>query len=293
MRKLLCVIPLLALWIAAALPTGASAASTIHDDLGRTIALPHPIKRIVSLAPSITEILFAVGAGDKVVGDTVYCDYPEAAKRVAHVGGMEDPNEERIVSLRPDLVMIASESISAGEADRFSAKIRIPVYITAAHTYEGVIDNVQHLGALCGKPERTAATVRQMRSALAEARRIAGTARPKSVFVVVWSNPLMTASGASFIGDLVRLTGGRNVAESLQSPYPSYSPEALIRANPDYILIGGPGEQVHPGSLDLPWARTLTAVRAHRIIVIPSDWTDRPGPRLRFGLLAIANLLRG
>ena len=267
------------------------AAERVVDDLGRVIELDHSVRRVVSLAPSATEILFAVGAGDKIVGDTTYCDYPDAAKRIMHVGGMDNPNLERILSLKPDLVIIASQVMSAGDADQLSAKIRAPVFVTAAASYEGVITNVVQLGAICGRPKMTAQTVHEMRSALEQTRHISAKGPTRTVFVVVWDNPLVTVSGNSFVGDLIRIAGGRNIAEAIRTPYPDYSPEALVAANPDYILIDGAGEKVYPGSLNTPWAHNLEAVRTHRLIAVPSDWTDRPGPRLRFGLLAIASIL--
>ena len=172
----------------------------VTDDLGRHITLPHPPRRVVSLAPSVTEILFAVGAGEKLVGDTAYCDFPAAAKKIAHVGGPITPNGEAIVALRPDLVVMADQTISAPTADALSRKFHAPVYVTAAATYAGVEKNIVALGALIGDPALTKATLGAMEhTKRLVAKAVAGKPKPKT-FLVLWDKPLMTASGNELHG---------------------------------------------------------------------------------------------
>ncbi|BDI31711.1 ABC transporter substrate-binding protein [Capsulimonas corticalis] len=235
--------------------------------------------------------MFAVGAQDKLVGDTAFCDYPEAAKKIAHVGGPMTPSGEVIVAMRPDIVIMADQTITSSEVDQLSRKFHAPIYVTAAASYAGTEKNIAALGALVGRPAQTKATL----DAMAHARRlvqkaVAGKPKPKA-FLVIWDKPLMTASGASFMGDLVRLAGGTNVAEKTPTPYPLYSPESLVRDNPDILLTGADGTvTMHKTPAGLARLQ-LRAIRAGRCFGVPADWTNRPGPRLRWGLLEVAKAL--
>ena len=267
-------------------PLPAQAAQTVTDDLGRRVLLGHPPKRIISLAPSATEILYAVGAGSKIKADTIFCDFPPAARTLPHVGGPITPNAEKIRQIGPDLIILAEQGLPPARADVLAALWRAPVYVTAAATYADVERDIAALGALVGTREATAATLARMRAAQAAARRaVSGRPRPR-VFVVVWDKPLMTAGGGSFIGDLIRQAGGDNVAEGMGQSYPSYSPERLLRDQPDAILTGANNK-----TLDFPGARALRAVRSRRVFYVTGDLTDRPGPRLGLGLLAVARAL--
>ncbi|MEO7715096.1 MAG: helical backbone metal receptor [Capsulimonas sp.] len=264
---------------------------TVTDDLGRRITLPHPPRRVVSLAPSVTEILFAVGGQDKLVADTAYCDYPEAAKKIKHVGGPMTPSSETIVAMRPDLVVMADQNISKPTVEALSRKFHAPIYVTAAATYTGVEKNIADLGALMGDSKQTKTVL----DAMAHTRRlvahaVAGKAKPKT-FLVIWDSPLMTASGTSFMGDLVRLAGGANVADKTPTPYPLYSPESLVRDNPDIILTGAAGTKTVAKAPKGLARLHLRAIREGRCFGAPADWTNRPGPRLRFGLMEVARTL--
>ena len=262
------------------------AAVTLTDDLGRRITLPHPPRHIVSLAPSVTEILFAVGAGGKIVADTIYCDFPPQARSLPHVGGPITPSAEKILELAPDLIVLAEQGLPPARADAMAARWHAPVYVTAAATYADVEKDVANLGALAGQPKPTQDTLHRMRSVEAAVQRaVRGRARPR-VFVVVWDKPLMTAGGSSFIGDLVRLAGGVNVAEHVGDSYPSYAPERLLRDQPGVVLTGADHTD-----LAFPGAQALKAVRTRHVYAITGDLTDRPGPRLALGLLQIARAL--
>ena len=289
-----------------------AAAITVVDDLGRRITLPQRPQRIVSLAPSVTEILFAVGGGARVVADTSYCDYPSAAQKLPHVGGPMDPSAERIIAAHPDLIVIASQTLPRAEADRLSGRWRCPVFVTAAASYAGTMKNVRVLGALAGEPAATRKCLDSMNGALTYVRKnIVGRPRPRA-FVVVWQVPLMTATGSSFIGDLVKLAGGVNVAEKTPGAYPRYSAEWLVRDDPEVVLVGtdsaasgklpdisSPADarlreylsRAKPSPIHAAWRNTVLAVRAGRVRGIPGDWTGRPGPRLALGLVAMAMAL--
>jgi iron complex transport system substrate-binding protein len=278
--------PLLVLLCFVFLLLPAHASQTVTDDLGRQVVLPRSPQRIVSLAPSVTEILYAIGAGRKVVGDTVFCDFPPAAKRLPHIGGPITPSAEKILVLHPDLIVLADQTLPASEADMLAARWRTPVYVTAAATYAGVERDIAALGALVGEPKATLETLRRMRNTEKGVRRaVLGHAKPR-VFVVVWGNPLMTAGGNSFIGDLIRMAGGINIAEHSSQSYPTYSPERLLREQPDIVLTG-----IDHATLTFPGAAALTAMKQRRVFAVLGDWTDRPGPRLGLGLRAVAKAL--
>lgn len=286
MRLLFCVLALIC-WLV----PSAQAGPTVTDDLGRRVSLPHPPRRVISLAPSVTEILYAVGAQDKLVGDTAYCDYPPAAKAKPHVGGVITPSAEKIVALRADLVIMADQTLPAAQADALAARWHTPVYVTAAASYAGVERNVRDLGALAGTPGATRACVNQMEAARRQVTRaVAGHPRPR-VFVVVWENPLMTAGGTSFIGDLIRLAGGVNVAENAGTSYPAHSPERLVQERPDVILTGARGVTTRPATLPFLSRLSLPAIRTGHALAVPADWVNRPGPRLSLGLRAVARVL--
>jgi len=268
-----------------------AATDSIVDDLGRTVKLPHSIRRIVSLAPSVTEILYAVGAKDKIVGDTAYCDYPSDARKLPHVGDTVNPNAEQIISMRPDMVIMSSNLISSKEADQMAARWHTSVFITNPESYADVERNIGTLGQLLGNPKETRVTLKKMEAArLQVVRATTGKTRP-TVFAIVWDDPLMTASGRSFIGDLIRLAGGTNIAETMSGDYPTCSPEIVVQHNPDYILTSNQGSQVTQTNLTYPWRKALVASKSRHIYAVPTDWTYRPGPRLGLGLLAIAKIL--
>jgi len=293
-------------------PSMAAAPIAVKDDLGRIITLAQRPRRIISLAPSVTEILYAVGGSDRLIADTAYCDYPAAALKLPHVGGVTSANSEKILDLHPDLIIIASQTLPAGEADALQKRWQAPVYVTAAASYNGVMKNIQALGYLAGKPRPTKTCLDRMNLALRLAHKTAqGKPQPK-VFVVVWESPLMTASGTSFIGDLIRQAGGRNVAETTPGAYPNYSAEKLLHDAPDLLLTGSEGEPspvmqditspddprlqslaatLKPARLNAPWSKIVPAARKRKICAIPADWTDRPGPRLALALVLLARTL--
>lgn len=257
-------------------------------------ASPLP-RRIVSLAPSLTEILFSIGAQGSVVAVTEECTHPPAARELPKVGGITGRTIqlERIVAFRPDLVL----SIGSGQTPvvRRLNELGIPSRIIQAHTVEEVLTTVRELGELTGHTEGAREVVDQIRATVQEVTTaLAGLSpqeRPR-VFYLVWNRPLMTV-GTSFVGELIELAGGRSLFADLDQAYPQISPEAVIERDPEVIL--GPGYHGAPLSLeDLSkrggWRET-TAVRTRRVYRLDGDLMARPGPRLGEALLAIARVL--
>mgnify|MGYP001606273080 CR=1 FL=1 len=262
-------------------------AGTFTDALGRTVVLPDSPRRIVSLAPHLTEILFAVGAGDRVVGATAFCDYPEAAKRVPRIGGFSDPSIERVLAAQPDLV-IATLVGNRREIVEELIRLGLPVYVSGVEAISEIPREVRRIGAVAGRAEGGESAARPMETALAEiARRTAG--RPRvAVYYQLWDQPYMTVSDGSFIDDAIHLAGGRNVFAGLSAANPRVSLEAVVAAKPEVMILSGMGKE--GAGLASRWSRysTIPAVAGGRIHIVNSDLLHRPGPRVIEGVEQLA-----
>jgi iron complex transport system substrate-binding protein len=246
--------------------------------------------RIVSLAPSATEILFALQAGDSLVGATDYCDYPPEAAQVQRVGGFGAPNLESLLALRPDLVVAAG--FEREELIGVLRRSGIRVLDVRIRNCEETFDSIRQIGEAVDKRRQAESLVARMRADLdaVAAQNAARRRRPK-VFVEIAAQPLITAGAASFLDDLIERAGGVNVAHEIAREYPNVSAEKVIEWNPDVIVVakmGGPGDAAAQLSQRIGWA-DIAAVRKGAIIDdIPPDLLFRPGPRLIEGVKAIA-----
>ncbi|OGW63000.1 MAG: hypothetical protein A2V83_10990 [Nitrospirae bacterium RBG_16_64_22] len=258
-------------------------AGTFTDALGRKVDLPDSPRRIVSLAPHLTEILFAIGAGDSVVGVTSFCDYPEAARRVPRIGGFSDPSIELVLAARPDVV-IATLVGNRRESVEELIRLGLPVYVSGAEAIGEIPREVRRIGAVAGRAEGAESAARRMEGALAEiARRTAGRRRV-AVYYQLWDQPLMTVSDGSFIHDAIRLAGGRNVFAGLSVANPRVSLEAVAAAKPEVMILSGMGKE--GAGLASRWSRfaMIPAVAGGRIHIMNSDLLHRPGPRVIEGV---------
>lgn len=272
--------------------TGSISPIEVKDETGRTVRIPQPVRRIVSLAPSVTETLFALGAGDRLVGDTDFCDYPPEAKRKAHVGGPISPNIEAVAALHPDLV-VATREINRPDSVRSLERLGIPVYATDPQTVEQVLTSTERLGDLLGASDAARSLVAKLRQRLGEVdRRLAGLPA-KNVLMIVWLDPLMSVGRNTFMDDALRRAGARSVIDSPQS-WPSIDLEEVIRRQPDYLIISNDNaRQVQRELAELqsrPGWRRLDAVRNRRIIVL-SEGLSHPSPRLVDGIEQLAHAL--
>jgi iron complex transport system substrate-binding protein len=272
--------------------TGSMSHIEVKDETGRTVVIPQPIRRIVSLAPSVTETLFALGAGDRLVGDTDFCDYPPEAKQKAHIGGPVNPNIEAVAALHPDLVVAARE-INRMDSVRSLERLGIAVYATDPQTVEQVLASTGRLGDLLGAGEAAHSLVANLRVRLGEVdRRLAGLPA-KNVLMVVWLDPLMSVGRNTFMDDALRRAGARSVIDAPQS-WPSIDLEQVVRLQPEYLIISNDNaRQVQRELAELqarPGWRRLDAVRHRRIIVV-SDALSHPSPRLVDGIEQLARSL--
>lgn len=269
--------PLHALLGAAAMlhAAGAAAAISAVDDSGHAITLPSPATRIVSLAPHATELLFAAGAGERVVGVSEYSDHPEAAKRLPSVGGSLQLDLERIIALKPDLIVAWKSGNSARQLSRLRA-LGMMVFDSEPRGFADIASSLERLGTLAGTDEgrmqakKFRATVESLRQ------RYAG--RPKvAVFYQIWPSPLMTLNDAHFVSEAIRVCGGVNVFGQLRPLAPTVSREAVVKADPDAIFISDERSDAFDRWREL---RRMKAVSHGHLFRIDGTAMNRPGPRL-------------
>jgi iron complex transport system substrate-binding protein len=261
----------------------------VMDDAGQTVILEQPAQRIISLAPYITELLFAAGAGAAVAAVTEFSDYPEAARSLPQVGGGSGLDLEAITALQPDLVVAWQSGNPRGQVERLQS-LGIKVFFSEPRRLQDVPATLQRLGRLAGTEAVAALQVDSFN------RRYAGlheeyAQRPKvSVFYQIWERPLMTLNGEHLFSDVVRLCGGENVFNALPALAPQIDVEAVLQANPDVIVIAA-DEGDSP--LLAGWRRwpQLTAVKQGHVYTIPRDQLVRHSPRILDGAERLCGLL--
>ena len=240
----------------------------IRDDLGRTVRVPQTIKRVVTLAPNLTELVYAVGGESKLVGTDDHSDFPPPAKRLPHVGGMQ-PSIERIVSLKPDLVLATTQGNHPSLAAALAA-VRIPLYVVRSDRLDQIGPSMIRIGELLDAPLRGEAVTRLRETILSQRRR---RTRPPRILMVVWADPLYVAGRNNFSDDLLHLCGAENAVRL--DGWPQYSMEAVVGHPPDIIIY--PNKSVSQDA-----ARGLVARSGEKAMAVGVDENlfTRPGPRL-------------
>ena len=277
--------------ILASLAVASTWAREVTDQTGRHVSVPDNPQRIVSIAPSITESLYALGLGGRLVGDTNYCDYPPEARSKPHVGALQNPSMEAIVALKPDLVLGTQEGNGRQTVDQLD-RLGIPLYGVTAHTVDGTLRSLEDLGRVLGWRQPTDKLVESLRVRVgAVENRVKGMNRPNVLFVV-WYRPLITAGKSTFISDVIREAGGVSISDDLAGEWPRMSLEEVLKRNPDIILF--PRTDTFAPALEdfqkLPGWGKLPAVQNRRMYLV-SETIMRPCPRLVDALEEVANLL--
>jgi iron complex transport system substrate-binding protein len=263
---------------------------TIIDEAGRQVELPSRIDRIVSLAPNLTEIVYAVGAGGRLVGDTEYCDYPLEAKSVAKIGDTMYPSVERIIALKPQIVLVST----ASQLEAFTRQLneqKIAVYVTNPRSLEEILFSITTLGSLLGEQDRATEVVRNLRRRAMTIEGALKQVKPVKVFYQVSGEPLYTIGREAYLTDLVRRAGGVSVTADVPGAFPRFSDEAALAARPEAIILPAGGSM---GSANVDVAKSLKSSPAalnNRVYKINADYLSRPGPRLVDGLEAMARAL--
>lgn len=286
--------------VSMALHAGAGATTfpvTLTDDLGVTITLQRRPDRIISLAPNVTEILFAIGAGDRVVGVTRYCTYPPEARKRPRVAGYTDVNVERIVALSPDLV-VASRGNPKTTLARLSRQ-GLNVLAIGPRTVEEVVDSIALVGRATDTERQATHVCREMERTLASVRKaVADIPRRRRVYFGRLSAPFNTAGPTSFLGGCIALAGGENIATGVSQPWFVMSVESILANDPEIIIQGFHAEGndaqdrhklIARLRADRVWSK-ITAVREGRVYTIDEDTVHRPGPRIAGAVAEMARL---
>jgi iron complex transport system substrate-binding protein len=290
----------MAILLASAVPSRAQSASPVApaapsyrevaDETGRTVRIPQPVHRIVSLAPSLTETVYALGLQDSLVGDTDYCDYPADAQKKTKVGGGINPSLEIIASLHPDIVLV-TKSFNRLETVNSLASLGISSYATDPHTLDEIISSSKKLSDVLGAPEAGASIEKDMQRRLADLQKRLASLSPKRVLFVVWTQPLISIGKDTFIADALRRAGAVSIVDSDQS-WPQVSLEEVAHLQPDFLIFADSHSDSVASSVEvlatLPGWSIVDAVANRRFAVI-SDAVNRPAPRI---ISAIEDLAR-
>jgi iron complex transport system substrate-binding protein len=277
-------------------PLLAHAAFTVIDDAGETVTLTAPAKRVIALSPHAVELVYAAGGGATLVGAVSYSDYPPAARTLPRIGSNTALDLERIVALKPDLVVVWRHGNDERELDKLRA-LGIALFRSEPRKLDDVATNLERLGVLLGTHAPAAAAARGYRDEIAGLRARYADRSTVSVFYQVWNRPLMTLNGTHIVSDAIALCGGRNVFAGLTPLVPTVSTEAIVAANPEAIVTADAGAataQSRAQASPIPpefamwreWPR-ITAVARGNLFSLNGDLINRPGPRLALGVATL------
>jgi iron complex transport system substrate-binding protein len=269
------IVPLIGL-LAACLPCAAQAPRTVVDETGRTVRVPARVERVISLAPNVTEILYALGLEDRLVAVTNQCDQPPVARAKPRVGDVATPSLETLLALKPDLV-IGTTLGNPREVVRALEQVGIPLYGVDPHSVSDIFVSIRHIAEVMGVPERGEQLAARLEAQLAGVeQRAVGGPQPRVLFVI-WLEPLITVGSDTFLNDVLRRAGAQSVTAGMKESWPRLSLETVIETNPDYLVLPR-----------LPAIETrLAEVRrqpAWQVVRARVVWLDeavlRPGPRI-------------
>lgn len=259
----------------------------VIDEAGRTVRIPINIDRVVSLAPNLTEIVFAIGAGKLLVGNTTFCDYPPEAKSIDKVGDTLQPSIERIIALQPQLVLVST----ASQLEAFTKQLDgrgIAVYVNDPRDLHGVFISIRNIGNLLSHHNEAEALVKQLQARVAAVEEEVAERGPITVFYQLSAEPLYTAGQDAFVTDLIARAGGISVTAKIPGAWPIYSGESALAARPDAIILPT-GGSMGSGSAEVATVlKRSPAVLNGRVYKINDDYLARPGPRAVDGLEELA-----
>lgn len=266
---------------------------TVKDGAGRDVTIPAAPQRILSLAPSNTELLWAVGKGKLQVGRTDFCDFPAEVKSIESIGGIVNPNVEKIAALKPDLVLMISGSTQL--RDKLVNDLKLNVYVVNPHTFDEVYSSARQLGTVLDARDEAEKMVTDMQAkvkAIADKTDKLPKDKLPKVFYEVWDQPLTTAGPGSFISDMIRLAGGTNITDTAKEPWPTVSLEAVAAGSPDLIISPIQKSVDALTAKQRPGWNEFKAVKDGKVVLVPDqNMVSRPGPRLVQGLEWFAKTL--
>jgi iron complex transport system substrate-binding protein len=267
------------------------ATRTFVDDAGRKLYIAKAPTRVISLAPSITEMLFALGLDDEIVGVTEFCNFPPAALKKAKLGYAR-PSLESMIALRPELIVAPQEFVRADMLAKLE-ELKIPLLMLEARTLEDILIQIQTLGKIFSRTSAADNVTGLMRARIAEVTKRVETLEKKRVLYVLNSHPLITVGPGSYIHQMIGLAGGINIAAGTSSPYPRLNLESVLKEDPQVLIFPVGSAESIPESEQQEWNRWsgLSAVRTQQLRHVSSDALNRPGPRVIEGLEHLARAI--
>jgi iron complex transport system substrate-binding protein len=276
------------IFMAALAAAQSQAAVTVKDDDGNPVTLQKPAQRVISLAPHVTEMLFAAGGGSHVVGVVAYSDFPEEAKKIPQIGSNREVDLERIMALKPDLIVVWRHGSSERQIEMVR-KLGVPIFHSEPQKLDDIPDSLARLGQLMGTDKVAAPTAAELRQQLASLRGRYANRPPVRVFYQVWDKPLYTLSGKHIVSDALRMCGGENVFAKLSATAPVVSVEGVLGENPEAIFATA--EKNYGGvGMWKPYG-TLLAVRNDNLFTIDGNLVNRSGPRMIQGAAQLCEKL--
>jgi len=259
------------------------------DDAGKRFTLGGPAEKVISLAPSNTEIIYAIGGEGKLVGVTTYCDYPPEAKKKEKIGDFATPNVEKITSLDPQVVL-ATGGVQQGVVESLN-KLGIEVVVIDPKSFNGLFSDIEKVGLILGIEEKSKSEAEKLRKQVDEVEsRVKGLSPPK-VFFEIYSQPLMTAGKNTLIDKMINMSAGVNIGAMAGKEFPQFSEETLLEQNPD-IYIAVKGSQSDPANIaKRPGYSQMGAVTKGKVYVVEDNLFVRSGPRLVQGLVQLAKII--
>jgi len=261
---------------------------TVRDDDGNPITLPKPAQRVIAMAPHVTELIFAAGAGDKIVGTVNYADYPEAAKQIPRVGDNRQVDMERVLAMKPDLIVIWRHGSSERQIEQLR-KLGVPLFHSEPKKLDNIADNLEAMGKLLGTEAAANAAARELRGKLAALRAQYASRPPVKVFYQVWDKPLYTLNGGHIVSDSLKVCGGVNIFADQKVTAPVVNVEAVLQADPEAIFATA--EKDYGGvNLWRPFG-TLSAVKNGNLFTVDGNLLNRSGPRMIQGTTVLCEKL--
>ncbi|MCR2043135.1 cobalamin-binding protein [Anaerosalibacter massiliensis] len=261
----------------------------IEDQFNNKVKIEKEPKRIVSLAPSHTEILYSLGLGDKIVGVTSFCDYPEEAKEKDKIGDFEGVNIEKIIELEPDLVVQYGKGNE--EVNNKIKEAGIPIVSYEPESIDEVIDTINEIGKITGKEDEAKKVTEDMKSKKEEVLNKVKNVEKVKVFYEIWHDPLSAAGPGSFMDELINLSGGENIAKDAKGGYSEFNEEELIERNPDVYLAAEDPEKTVESIKSRAGYDAMNAVKNNRVYLLEPNIVSRPGPRIVEALELVAKTL--
>lgn len=258
----------------------------ITDDSGRRVSLPEKVERAVSLAPNLTEIAFAVDAGNQLVGVTTFCNYPAEAQKIQKIGDTQTPNIENIIALKPQVVLVST----ASQMENFSKTLErqgVVVFVTNPDSLDDIYKTILQFGEIFGKDEKARQVVDELKKRVADVETKTNSAAATKVFLQISKEPLFTVGKDSFMTDLINRAGGASVTANVETAYPNLSKETALALNPDAIILSDSEDNREPNDV----FKNSPALRNGKVFRINADLISRPAPRIVEALEQMAKAL--